>query len=117
MEEYLYWKNRVQIFSLMKNFLNQNIDREEFSNGIFTLRRTLREEMDDIHDKLKSELNLEKFQDFNPNLGVKKISNLVDSLYILCDFYDDYDDDSQNEIFYENVEESLLSFRQIFKQN
>lgn len=67
--------------------------------------------------KLESELNSGKLQDFNPNLRVDRSLHLVEYLYQLSDYYQDYDeDDSKDQEFFEGVKECLLKFEKLLDQ-
>lgn len=109
----------------MQNFLNEKIDIEEFSDNIFAFRREVEQELNDTYVKLAFESGSEKFQDFNPNLRVKGQSSLAGSLYVLCDFYEDFDiaedpeDDLylKNQKFSKNIKQYLLKFQQLLDQD
>jgi hypothetical protein len=106
--DYFYWKNRFKLFSMMEKFLNGSIDKKEFSDNISELRR----EVAARSAKLVSELNSGKLQDLNPDLRLKGSASF---LYILCDNYDDYDqdeNDSDKQKFYQQVKKCFLKFKE-----
>lgn len=73
--------------------------------------------IDQTSAKLVSESSSVKFQDFNPNLRVDGSLHLVEYLYQLSDYYQDYDeDDSKDQEFFEGVKECLLKFEKLLDQ-
>jgi len=121
---YVCWSKRFKILSLMEKFSNGKIETEEFTDAIFALHREVREETNDKSDELISGFLslMEKFQDFNTYLRVKRWSNLdlLGYLYCLCDYYEDQDPDDydfQNQEFSETVKDCLLNAQELLKED
>ena len=111
-ENHLYWNNRFIIFSIVEKFLNGSIDRKELSYSIFALQRAVTGEVALRSSKLVSEYSSGKFQDLNLNFRFKGPENFGSFLLILCDYYDDYEDDSKNQKFSEEVKDWFLKFKE-----
>jgi hypothetical protein len=94
----------------VEKFLNRSIDREELSYNIFALRRAVTGEVALRSSKLVSESSSAKFQNFNPNFRLKGPEIFGSFLFILYDYYYNYEYDSQNQKFSEEVKDWFLNF-------
>lgn len=108
--EYFYWENRLEIFSMMEQFLKQKISGDQLSTKISYLR----EDVSAKSNKLLSEFSSGKLRDFNPNLTFKRSGCFISYLYLLCD---DFDGDYDNEDFFNGVKECFLRFRDFLDFN
>lgn len=108
-DEYIFWKNRSKFGSLLKTFLNRIIEGLKFDNDLSILVK----EIENIFNEIISELDSEKFQDFNPDVRLIGFGNLISFLKSECDnFYPDYDDED----FYQSMKDCFLKLQEVLDE-
>lgn len=108
--KYFYWKNRFQLASLIKQFINGRISGYELKYNCFLLKKKLSK----LTNQLRLDLDSEKFEDFNPDfLGLIGFANFIS---LLDDEFDDFRDDYDKKKFYQSVKNIFLELQKVFNE-
>ena len=77
---HLEWENRLEISSLMQDFLSNKLDGEEFYYRVIVLRHRKIDECEEFLSKLISE----EIKDFYPNKNAFKFRGFLSNLFFEC---------------------------------
>ena len=93
----------------MEKFVNETINRQEFSDSFLELRQKLISTC----DKFRTELGSEKLKDFHPNLRSTRFGSLINFLRAECDSFEkDYD----NKEFYDSIKDCFLKLQKVLTE-
>jgi hypothetical protein len=107
--EYIQWKNRFQLASLMEEFLNRKITVEEFIDNFFLVLKKINK----TTSQLILDLDSEKFEDFNPDfLRFIGFGNLTTFIILECEEVEDY----ESKEFYHAIKKLFLQFQGVLEK-
>ncbi len=109
--QHIFWQERFQVALLMEDFLNRKIAGEELCDGVYGLRRKLRNTFEKFQFKLTS--TSEKMKDFKPDGRSKKLSGFLTGLYCECEHFDQ---DYENDEFYTSIQNGFLNFQKVLNE-
>ena len=107
--EHIFWEDRFQVDSLIQAFLNKEINGEEFHDNVFELRRNHLAKC----KKFLSQLVSKEIKNFFPNKESYKLKGFLSSLYFECENFEMNFDEEE---FYASIQDGLLKFRKILKE-
>jgi hypothetical protein len=82
--DHIFWQNRCQFVSLMKNFINGTLDAEKFSNEFFAISH----ENDDVYKAFTQDLDLKNLENFEPDSRSKDFHIFITEILNDCDFFE-----------------------------